>query len=175
MRNKDFLLLILIIAVIVVISITFKNSIRDLKNYIISGIPILKDKVDDMIEERVEEELEEREKERKNDIMTKLTEYKDIIKEKLFGYKSDLDKTIDEKIDEKIKEYKSEYDDIDESPEDSPTIPDEQQVVKLVQSSKPTTSTYQLDNKLKTISEMTRIKNDIEGVYDNGNTGYYYI
>lgn len=177
MRNKDFLLIILIIAVIVVISITFKNSIRDLKNYIISGIPILKDKVDDMIEERVEEELEEREKERKSDIMNKLAEYKDTIKEKLFGYKSDLDKTIDEKIDEKIKEYKSEYDDdIDDSPEDSPIIP-EQQTVKLLQSLKPfnTTSTYQLDNKLKTISEMTRIKNDIEGVYDNGNTGYYYI
>ena len=66
MRNKDFLLLILIIAVIVVISITFKNSVRDLKNYIISGMPILKDKVDDMIEERVEEELEKREKELEN-------------------------------------------------------------------------------------------------------------
>lgn len=180
MRNKDFLLLILIIAVIVVISITFKNSVRDLKNYIISGMPILKDKVDDMIEERVEEELEKREKERKSDIMNKLAEYKDTIKEKLFGYKSDLDKTIDEKIDEKIKEYKSEYDDdedIDDSHEDSPTIPEEQQTVKTVQGLKPfnTTSTYQLDNKLKTISEMTRIKNDIEGVYDNGNTGYYYI
>ena len=177
MRNKDFLLLILIIAVIVVISITFKNSVRDLKNYIISGIPILKDKVDDMIEERVEEELEEREKERKSDIMNKLAEYKDTIKEKIFGYKSDLDKTIDEKIDEKIKEYKSEYDD-DEDIDDSPTIPEEQQTVKTVQGLKPfnTTSTYQLDNKLKSISDMTKIKNDIEGVYDNGDSSsYYYI
>ena len=184
MRNKDFLLLILIIAVVVVISITFKNSVRDLKNYIVSEIPILKDKVDDMIEERVEEELEEREKERKSDIMNKLAEYKDTIKEKLFGYKNDLDKTIDEKINEKIKEYKSENDDdndgdedIVDSSEDLPNIPIEQQTDETVQDLKPlnTISTDQLNNKLKTISEMTRIKNDIEGVYDNGDTGYYYI
>lgn len=182
MRNKDILLIFLIIAVIVVISITFRNSVRDLKNYIISEIPVLKDKVDDMIEEKVEEELEEREKERKSNIMDKLAEYKDTIKEKIFGYKSDLDKTIDEKIDEKIREYKSEYDDADDSPEDSPEdlpiIPEEQQTNKSVQSLKPlnTTSTYQLDNKLKSISDMTKIKNDIEGVYDNGDSsGYYYI
>ena len=123
MRNKDILLIILIIAVVVVISITFKNSVRDLKNYIVSEIPILKDKVDDMIEERVEEELEEREKERKSDIMNKLAEYKDTIKEKLFGYKNDLDKTIDEKINEKIKEYKSENDDDnDEKVHDCPVL-----------------------------------------------------
>lgn len=183
MRNKDILLIFLIIAVVVIISITFRNSVRDLKNYIISEVPILKGEVDDMIEEKVEEELEEREKKRKSNFMDKLAEYKDTIKEKIFGYKSDLDKTIDEKIDEKIREYKSEYDDdTDDSPEDSPEdlpiIPEEQQTVKSVQSLKPlnTTSTYQLDNKLKSISDMTRIKNDIEGVYDNGDgSGYYYI
>ena len=188
MRNKDILLLILIIAVVVVVFISFKNSIRDYKNYIISKIPEYKNKIndiiDDKIEEEVEDELEKRKLEYKSSIMDKLSEYKDIIKDKLFSYKDEIDKSIDEKINEKIKEYEYKPTDDsldDDSPEDSDIIRDIEPPVPYISSSDiptdTTTSSTYLDDKLKSISEMTKLKNDIEGIYDVPDNGssYYFI
>lgn len=196
MRNKDILLLILIIAVVVVVFISFKNSIRDYKNYIISKIPEYKNKINDMIddkiEEEVEDELERRKLEYKSSIIDKLSEYKDIIKDKLFSYKDEIDKSIDEKINDKIKEYEhkptdnsldddSSEDYPDDSPEDSDIIRDIEPPVPYISSSDiptdTTTSSTYLDDKLKSISEMTKLKNDIEGIYDVPDNGssYYFI